>query len=68
VEDGVTGYVVPKGDAEAIAAALRKLLDDPDRAHEMGVAGRKRSLERFSWELTAEKIEAVYESLELQSE
>jgi glycosyltransferase involved in cell wall biosynthesis len=65
VEDGVTGYVVPKGDAGAIAAALRKLLDDPERAHEMGVAGRKRSLERFSWELTAEKIEAVYESLEL---
>ena len=64
VEDGVTGYVVPKGDAEAIAAALRKLLDDPDRAHEMGVAGRKRSLERFSWELTAKKIEAAYESLE----
>ena len=63
VEDGFTGYVVPKGDADAIANALRDLLDDADLARRMGVAGRKRSLERFSWELTAGKMEAVYESL-----
>jgi glycosyltransferase involved in cell wall biosynthesis len=64
VDDGVTGYVVPKGDAEAIAHALRTLLEDPDLARKMGVAGRRRALERFSWELTAKEIEAVYESLE----
>ena len=64
VEDGVTGCVVPKGDAEAIANALRTLLDDPDLARRMGVAGRKRSLERFSWELTAKEIELAYESIE----
>ena len=64
VEDGVTGYVVPKGDADALADALHSLLDDPDLGRRMGVAGRNRSLERFSWELTAEKIEAVYDSLQ----
>jgi len=64
VEDGVTGYVVPKGDAGALADALRKLLGSPDLARQMGVAGRQRSLGRFSWELTAEKIEAAYDSFE----
>jgi phosphatidylinositol alpha-1,6-mannosyltransferase len=42
VEDGVTGLLVPHGDAERLAEALESLLDNPSRAKEMGARGRKR--------------------------
>lgn len=40
VEDGVSGLVVPPGDAVALADALAALLADPARREEMGAAGR----------------------------
>ncbi len=40
VIDGVTGYVVPPDDRQALAAVLSKLIDDADLAHAMGAAGR----------------------------
>jgi len=41
VQDGITGYLVPPGDATAFAGALEKMLNNPDR-EEMGAKGRKR--------------------------
>lgn len=49
VEDGVTGLLVPPDDAPALADALVQLLADPARARAMGVAGKARLLERFTW-------------------
>ncbi len=48
VEDGVTGLLIPPGDAGALADAVKALLDDPERAEAMGAAGRARWRERFS--------------------
>lgn len=48
VEDDQTGYLVPPGDAEALAAALRPLLRSRERAEQMGRAGRARALAHFS--------------------
>ncbi|MBZ5736900.1 glycosyltransferase [Nocardioides mangrovi] len=42
VSPEVDGLVVRSGDADALALALRALLDDPDRALELGRAGRRR--------------------------
>jgi glycosyltransferase involved in cell wall biosynthesis len=42
---GHDGLVVPPGDVDAFARAIRALLDDPERADAMGRAGRAR-LER----------------------
>ena len=36
VEDGRTGLLVPSGDATALTAALRRLVDEPDTAQAMG--------------------------------
>ena len=47
VVDGETGLLVPPGDAPALAAALRRLLDDPQAARRMGAAGRARIVTRF---------------------
>jgi glycosyltransferase involved in cell wall biosynthesis len=41
VRDGRTGLVVPAGDADALAAAIRRLHDDPALRARLGAAGRE---------------------------
>jgi glycogen synthase len=60
VEDGVTGILVEPARPDALAAALRRLLDDPRLARSMGQAGRRRVEERFSWASVAERTERTY--------
>jgi glycogen synthase len=60
VEDGVTGLLVPPGEPEALAAALRRVLDNPELGRRMGRAGRRRVEERFAWASVAERTERVY--------
>ena len=40
VSDGETGFVVPIGDAHALASALRRLFDDPGLAQKLGTRAR----------------------------
>jgi glycosyltransferase involved in cell wall biosynthesis len=51
--DGETALLVPPGDPAALAGALERLLDDPDLARRLSVAGRRRALERFTWRACA---------------
>jgi glycosyltransferase involved in cell wall biosynthesis len=57
---GVTALLVPPGDAEALAAAVRRVLDDPDLANRLGADGRRRVLGRFTWRATAEGTAEQY--------
>lgn len=59
VRDGIDGLHAGN-DPQAIAAAVLTLLADPIRATAMGIAGRERVRERFSWPSIAERTEAVY--------
>jgi glycosyltransferase involved in cell wall biosynthesis len=61
VEDGVTGLLVPMGDAIAMANAIDFLLRNPLIAKEMGARGRERALSQFAIQITARKVEAVYD-------
>jgi glycosyltransferase involved in cell wall biosynthesis len=63
VQEGVTGLLVEPQDPEGLAAAIGQLLDNPDRAAEMGRAGRERRRSEFSIETTARRVEALYEEL-----
>lgn len=56
VEDGTTGLLVDGRDPEAVAGAIRDLLDDPARAAAMGAAGRAWVEERWSWTGIAERF------------
>lgn len=48
VEHEVTGLLVPPGDATALAAAIQRLIGDPELARSLGAAGRRRVLESFN--------------------
>ena len=63
VSDGA-GIVVPVGDANAFAAALKKLADNPALRQRMGAAGRQQVLERHTWPASAEKLARLYRDLE----
>lgn len=77
VVEGETGYLVPfqPGDdafgspadpdrfARDLARALNALVADPDRARSMGVAGRRRVIEHFSWPTIARQTADLYRAL-----
>jgi glycosyltransferase involved in cell wall biosynthesis len=60
VRDGRSGFLVPPGDAEALASAVRRLMADPARGREMGAAGREDVRAGFSWEVIVERLVEVY--------
>ncbi len=63
VRDGVEGVLVPRGDAEAAAAAFLRVLDDPARAAAMGAAGRARVEERYPLSKTIDAYWRLYQRL-----
>lgn len=63
VEDGVTGLLVPKGDAPALAAAVVALLSDPERRARMGAAAAARAATLFDEERVVASLLDAYESL-----
>ena len=63
VEDGVTGVLIPTGDADALAAALEPLMRDVAAATVMGEHGRAHVLEKFSLDAEAARIGDVYRPL-----
>jgi alpha-maltose-1-phosphate synthase len=75
VENGKTGFLVPfeaqggggvepedpDGFSRDLAAAVTSLLDDPSKRDEMGRLGRRRVLEKFSWQAIARRTVDFYE-------
>lgn len=63
IRDGANGYLVPRGDAGALAARLAELLENPDAAGEMGREGRREAVERFSLAATGRLFLDCYDRL-----
>jgi glycosyltransferase involved in cell wall biosynthesis len=57
---GDAGVLVPPGDPPALAAAILRLLDDPQTAGRLGQAGLNRVHRHFTWRLAAERTVSVY--------
>jgi glycosyltransferase involved in cell wall biosynthesis len=51
--DGDTALLAPPGDVGALATAIGRALDDPGLRDRIGAAGRRRVLERYTWQETA---------------
>lgn len=58
VIDGVSGFLVPEGDSNAIAEKLELLIDRPGRIKEMGKAGREFVEDRYGIKQLVRKLEA----------
>jgi glycosyltransferase involved in cell wall biosynthesis len=63
IRPGVTGLVVPPGDPSALAAALDRLLDDPDARRRMGEAGRRHARQFEAAVLTPRVVEVFEDAL-----
>jgi sugar transferase (PEP-CTERM/EpsH1 system associated) len=63
VEEGVTGHTAPRGDAQALGAALVRVLRDREAGERMGRAGRMRVRDRFTDARMIEEYRALYHGL-----
>lgn len=60
VQDGVTGFLVPEGDPEALADKISLLLHDSDLRQRLGAQATKWA-QRYSWPIVASQIVALYD-------
>ena len=56
VQDGVTGLVANGSDVDEIATAVAEILADPDRAAQMGAAGRRWAVDNWQWRTQAARL------------
>ncbi len=61
VQDGVSGLLVPCGDAHALATAIETVVTDPELAARYGNAGRRRAAEMFSMEAFIRNYSSVFQ-------
>ncbi|NEO99166.1 MAG: colanic acid biosynthesis glycosyltransferase WcaL [Symploca sp. SIO2E9] len=63
VEDGVSGFLVPERDAEAIAEKLQYLLENPEIWQQMGSSGRNRVVQKYDMETLNNELVEIYQTL-----
>lgn len=61
VRDGETGFVIPVGNAAAMAGRIGQLLDDPALQDRLGSEGRRRTMAEFGYDRMVQDIIGVYE-------
>ena len=60
ISEGKTGYLVPPGNAPAVATALLRVLHQPEMARCMGETARRAARERFSAQRLITDMEQLY--------
>ncbi len=60
IEDGATGVLVPPDDPAALAAALARLIQDPEARTRLGAAGARRVRDRFAMEAGIDALAARF--------
>ena len=60
MRDGETGFLVPPGDAAALAERIGALLGDRALRERMGAAGREWTLQMFTWDRVIARMIACY--------
>jgi glycosyltransferase involved in cell wall biosynthesis len=63
VKEGVTGFIVPPENPDAIASAITQLLSNPNRAFEMGLAGKALAAKEFTLDAMMSRTTQVYRNL-----
>jgi glycosyltransferase involved in cell wall biosynthesis len=61
VANGVDGYLTPPGDVVSLVASIQRMFELPiDRRMEMGMAGRRKVEQFYSWDRIGDRLEAIY--------
>ena len=63
VEDGLSGYLVPPGDPDALAARVLEALASEVGLRDMGLHGRQRVVEQFSFDAQARRYRRLFRDL-----
>lgn len=63
VRDGVTGLLVPPGDVQGFARALKRLAAEPDLRARLGAAAQREALQRFDPAVSAARVAELYDRL-----
>ncbi len=61
LQNGVSGFLFPAGDREALRAHMRRLLDDPHKRRAMAAAGRQRIEQLFAWERVSQQYRVLFD-------
>jgi glycosyltransferase involved in cell wall biosynthesis len=60
VRNDETGILIPQRDPQALAEAIGRLLDEPERAERLGRAGYSYAHDQFSWQAVLNQTLALY--------
>ena len=60
VLDGEVGLLVPPEDPKALAAAIERLLQSPEKRKQMGITNRQLVERRYTWTAIAKKYEEIF--------
>ena len=60
IRDGVSGYLVDRGDTQAMSRRVLELLDDGDLRRRMGEAGRETVSEKFDLQTNVAQLIESY--------
>lgn len=63
VEDGVSGFIVPKNSPEKAADAIQRFLDDPSLRDSMGEAARERVCRFYEWGKNVDNMISIYKGV-----
>jgi glycosyltransferase involved in cell wall biosynthesis len=62
VDDGRTGLIVPERDPAALAAAIRRLIEEPETARRLAKAGRARVERDFDLHANVRELRTLFEA------
>lgn len=63
IENGVSGFLFPSGDREALRSHIRRLIDDSAKRRMLGESARKRIDEHFSWDIVGKQYKDLFQEL-----
>ncbi len=63
IEEGITGFIVPKFDPESAANAIQRFIDDPSLRAKFGAAGRERVEKLYKWDDNVSLMISIYSQI-----
>lgn len=60
MQNGLSGFLFPKGDREALRSHIQRLVDDPEKREAMGRAARERIEQVFSWDIVGKQYAHLF--------